>query len=190
MKKQLVGTLQAEMGKITNTILITMLMVVFVLMGAVTAVFAHEVELLKSTPASGEFLDESPPEVRAWFSEEMVSGESWLSVVNNEGVQVDNGDGGVDLNDPDHASMIVTLPPLPDGSYAVQWHATLLDGDATEGAFSFAVGTGQPVIATAAPAAAAEGSSSGLSGGMIAALVAGLVVLVLIGGIVLRRRQS
>ena len=165
-------------------------MVVFALVGVVTAVFAHEVELLKSTPANGEFLNESPSEVVAWFSEELISGESRLSVVNNQGVQVDNGDGGIDLNDPDHASMIVTLPPLPDGSYAVQWHVTLLDGDETEGAFTFAVGTGQSAIPAAAPAAAAEAGSSGLSIPIMAVMVVGLVVLLLIGGLMMRRRHS
>lgn len=34
---------------------------------------------------------------------------------------MDKRDGGVDLNDSDHASMIVNLPTLPDGVYTVHW---------------------------------------------------------------------
>ena len=64
---------------------------------------------------------------------------------------MDNGDGGVDLNDPDHASMVVTLPALPNGSYTVQYHILLLDGDATDGAFAFAVGEGETVVLPAEP---------------------------------------
>ncbi|MCP4425963.1 MAG: hypothetical protein GY803_15835 [Chloroflexi bacterium] len=156
-----------------------------------TAVFAHEAVMTKSEPANGELLAESPPEVRAWFAEELVSGESTISVFNSQGVQVDNEDGGVDLNDPDHASLIVTLPPLADGSYTVQWHVVLLDGDATDGAFAFGVGKNVTVNPASAPEPAAEApDEGGPTTGVIAAVVGGLVVLALVGGLALRRRQA
>lgn len=119
--------------------------------GVVTAVFAHSAALLKTEPANGAVLAESPPTVTAWFAEELASGESSLKVFDTSGQQVDNGDGGVDLNDPDHASMVVTLPALPNGSYTVQYHILLLDGDATDGAFAFAVGEGETVVLPAEP---------------------------------------
>ena len=175
------------MKYVAGTILLVLLLV-----GMVTAVSAHDAAIVKSIPANGEVLAESPPQVTAWFEEELVSGESTMSVFNTQGEQVDNGDGGVDLNDPDHASMIVTLPALPDGSYTVQWHAALLDGDATDGAFAFAVGEGQSVVSAAAaapPTAAAE--TPGQSPGSIIAIIAvTLFVLLLIGGLVIRRRQA
>ena len=156
----------------------------------VTAVFAHGVDILKSTPANGDVLSESPAEVTAWFSEELISGESTIMVVNSQGSQVDNGDGGVNLNDPDHASMIVTLPPLPDGSYTVQWHAVLLDGDATDGSYAFAIGEGQTPELTTTPTATTAEVSSGSPVGRIAATVMSLVLFLFIVGLVMRRRRQ
>ncbi len=143
--------------------------------GWVTAVFAHDAAIIRSTPANGEVLNESPAQVVAWFAEELVSGESSLSVFDTQGQQRDNGDGGVDLNDPDHASMIVTLPPLPDGSYTVQWHAVLLDGDASDGAFAFAVGEGQSVAPVPETASLAENGAGFFSSAWI--IVGGLVIV-------------
>lgn len=173
----------------------SMILLTLFLAGMGTAVSAHDAVITKSNPANGDILAESPSEVMAWFAEELISGESAMTVFSAEGIQVDNGDGGVNLNDPEHASMIVTLPPLPNGAYTVQWHATLLDGDATDGAFAFAVGDGQFAIPAAvsedvAPENAAEEGSGRLSGGVTGAIVFGLVVLLLIGGLLVRRRQS
>ncbi len=157
----------------------------------VTAVFAHAAVMTKSVPANGEILAESPSEVIAWFVEELLSGESALVVYDSQGVQVDNGDGGVDLNDPDHASMIVTLPPLPDGSYTVQWHVALLDGDATDGAFAFAVGenaVANPVLIS--EPTSDDNSGEGAAGTGIIVAAAGVILLLIIGGLVIRNRQS
>ena len=69
----------------------------------------------------------------------MQTGVSTLQVFNADNQRVDNGDGGVDLNDPDHASLVVTVPPLPEGEYRVRWYGVLLDGDASESSFNFFV---------------------------------------------------
>ena len=171
---------------------------ILLLFSMATAVSAHEAVLIKSDPANGEILIESPSEVRAWFEEELVSAESTLKVFSAQGAQVDNRDGGVNLNDPDHASMIVTMPPLADGSYTVQWHVTLLDGDTSDGAFAFAVGQDQEVIPAEKPVAGPDAKpvtapgddGSGSSAGILVVVVAGLFILLLIGGLLLRRRQS
>ncbi len=167
------------------------ILLILLLAGVVTAVSAHAAVIIKSIPANGEILAESPSEVMAWFAEELVSGESTMTVFSAQGTQVDNGDGGVNLNDPDHASMIVTLPPLSDGSYTVQWHVTLLDGDATDGAFSFAVGEGQSVLPVTLPETAVsqvsvEIDSSRSMGSLMPLGVLGLFALLLIGGLVIR----
>jgi len=111
----------------------------------VPVVAAHSPTLKKSSPANEALLEESPSEVQAWFSEELVSGESTIEVFDVEGRQVDNRDGGVDLTDADHASLIATLPRLPDGVYVVLWKVRLLDGDVTEGLLTFTVGAASPV---------------------------------------------
>ena len=169
------------------------IILLLLLVGIVTVVSAHDAIITKSTPANGEILAAAPSEVMAWFTEELVSSESTMTVFSAEGEQVDNADGGVNLNDPDHASMIVTLPPLPDGSYTVQWHAALLDGDMSDGAFTFAVGEGQKIIPAAKPsplatAAAAtntanEEEGGWASNGLLVAVIAGLLILLLIGSL-------
>ncbi len=173
------------------------------------AASAHEVKVLKSEPAAGAVLDGSPAQVRAWFNEEMQTGASTLVVLDADGKQVDSRDGGVDLDDPDHASMVVSLPPLPDGTYTVSWYVVLLDGDPSQGEFTFSVGqapVAQDVAASnaasnlpaseseldaAAPAAApAPGAGSGLP---IAWIVLGLGVLVaagVLGALLVRGRAA
>ena len=67
--------------------------------------------------------------------------DSDLQVFDVEGRQVDGGDGGVDLNDPEHASLTVTLPSLAHGTYTVRWGAAVFeDDDIVEGQTSFTVG--------------------------------------------------
>jgi methionine-rich copper-binding protein CopC len=102
---------------------------------------AHSL-LVKSSPEHGAELAQSPQQVTAWFSQELDSKLSTLQVFDADGRQVDNGDGGVDLYDPDHASLIVTLPPgLPNGIYVARWSVVSIeDGDASEGEFTFGVG--------------------------------------------------
>ena len=113
---------------------------VLLLATAVSLVSAHAVSLLRSDPANGSILNQSPAEIHAWFGEEMKTGVSTLQVFSAAGQRMDNGDGGVDLNDPDHASMVVMVPPLPDGEYLVRWYVVLLDDDASESSFNFYVG--------------------------------------------------
>ena len=155
-----------------------------------TVALAHGPEvLLRTDPSDGATLEQSPSQVRAWFSAELDTGMSTLQVFDAEGRQVDNGDGGVDLNDPDHASMVVTLPPLSDGVYTAHWYAVLDDGDAVEGEFAFAVGNAT-VAAGQAPATAASSAAGG--GWPLLWVAAGFVgiALVLIVGLTLRRRTA
>lgn len=151
---------------------------------------AHEPEVLDSNPAAGEVLDQSPPQIVIHFAEELTSQKSTLIVLDAAGRQVDNGDGGVDLYDADHATLVATLPPLADGRYTVQWAIVLLDGDESSGTFDFTVGevtaaSSQNLIASApSPRPAAGGS---LPVWLSAALVLALLLVV---GISLRRRLA
>lgn len=123
-----------------SKLVFSVLLAVWGVVTAVSLVSAHAIELLRSDPANGSVLTQSPTEIRAWFGEEMQTGVSTLQVFNTVGQRIDNGDGGVDLDDPDHASMVVTLPTLPEGEYRVRWYVVLLDGDASESSFNFFVG--------------------------------------------------
>ena len=96
--------------------------------------------MLSSFPENGAIIAEAPGVITAVFNEEMQTETSNLQVFDADGNQVDNEDGGVDLNDPNHASMQVSVPSLSEGEYTVRWQVVLLDGDGTAGAFNFFVG--------------------------------------------------
>lgn len=151
----------------------------------VTMAAAHAL-LVKSEPEDGAVLEQSPQQAVAWFSEELNSDTSGMRVFDSQGRQVDQGDGGVDLNDLDHTSMIVSMPPaLPTGTYTVRWAAASAeDDDATEGEFTFSVGSG---VTVQEPAMPAPGASSKW---LIAGVVAGLVLLLLVVLAWVWRRQS
>lgn len=168
---------------------------------------AHNVLMTRSDPAAGAVLKESPAQLVAWFNEEMKTQTSTIQVFDASGQQIDNGDGGVDLNDPYHASMTVSLPPLPDGAYTARWHVVLLDDDPTDGEFIFYVGEKpagdiavSQVSAPEAPEAQAapvgkpaDAEPADDTSGLPIALVAlGLGVLVLVAGLaaVLLRGRS
>jgi uncharacterized protein YkwD/methionine-rich copper-binding protein CopC len=138
---------------------------------------------LKSEPENGATLLQAPERVTVWFSQELDTRFSLLQVFDAGGRQVDLGDGGVDLYDPDHASLMVSLPEtLPDGRYLVRWSVVSFeDNDTTEGEFSFSVGRPNQV-----PTAATTPTGGDWP---LAWLATVLVVLLLIGlGLALRWR--
>ena len=105
---------------------------------ATQSVLAHDAVLLRSQPVAEAKLDESPEEITVWFGEELVSQGSHLTLFNSQGKVVQRG--GLDLHDPDHASMNLPVSLLADGIYTVYWQVALLDGDETDGTIIFTVG--------------------------------------------------
>lgn len=159
-----------------------LLALVMAMLITVSTVSAHS-RLVQSEPANGQALDEPPDKVVAWFSEELDSAASEMLVLDDQGRQVDNGDGGVDLNDLDHLTMIVTLPPeLPESTYTVHWvAASAEDGDVVEGDFAFTLGV----------AFSQSSTSSSVSASW---LLAGLIVVILAAAglttVFIRRRRT
>jgi copper transport protein len=146
-----------------------------VLAAAVITVAAHA-ELAESNPPNGTLLEEPPEEVTLTFTQELDTAGSNVAVFDQDGQQVDQGNGGVDLNDLDHKRMAVSLPAsLADGTYTVRWTAmSAEDGDTTDGAISFTVGTGENV-------AAGEASQEDTGGNSLSPLfLAGLIVVILL----------
>ena len=120
---------------------------VLLVLSTVLAASAHA-ELIRSSPQADEHLAAAPAQVVLWFDEELVTHESTLRVFAADGRQVDTRDGYVDLTDPDHASLLASLPSLPDGMYSVRWRVVTFDDEGvTEGEFAFSVGAGarQPI---------------------------------------------
>ncbi|MCP5099033.1 MAG: hypothetical protein GY943_26065 [Chloroflexi bacterium] len=167
------------MGKWVDGLVVALSVIAALFVFSVLAVSAHAY-LAESFPRNGEQLSTSPIEVSGTFTQELVSGDSTMRVFDADGNQVDNGDGGVDLFDPDHKSMLVTVPEdLPDGSYVVEWVVlSAEDDDTTEGAFVFGIGTDALASVTDVKS---EGASIGWwVGGSIAALIIGLLAAMLL----------
>jgi methionine-rich copper-binding protein CopC len=97
--------------------------------------------LVKSDPKDGTVDERPPPRVQAWFNSELESAGSGMTVLGPDGRPVLGAEGGVDLDDVEHASIKAVLPPgLPPGKYRVQWRTTSVeDGDQNEGTFGFEV---------------------------------------------------
>jgi hypothetical protein len=104
-------------------------------------VLAHA-KLLRAEPAPGATITATPKVVRLWFhlapGEELDIRRSTISIWDSRARRVDDGKGGVDLDDLDRQSMIVRLKPLKSGTYAVKWQViTSPDGASSRGAFRF-----------------------------------------------------
>jgi methionine-rich copper-binding protein CopC len=98
-------------------------------------------KLLRAVPAPGSTIARTPAVVRLLFNEELDTKRSGLSVWNTRGQRVDDGRGGVDLNDLDRKSMKVVLKPIPPGRYTVRWRAVSADDlFVSTGSFTFSVG--------------------------------------------------
>ncbi len=156
------------------------LTVAVVMMLFVVATASAHADLAESEPRNGEQLTTSPERVTTTFTQELEM-ESSMVVLDGNGRQIDNDDGGVDLYDPDHKSMVVTLPSsLPDGQYSVEWIAiSLEDGDTTNGAFVFGIGVDSLMTNSIASSAVVDSASSvgrWVIGG-VAALIVGLLVM-------------
>jgi copper resistance protein C len=93
--------------------------------------------LQRAEPRVESRLKRAPDEVKLYFSERLESAYSTVRVVNERDEQVDRRDGAVERADP--TVLRATLTPLPPGTYKVLWRVLSIDGDVTEGAFTFRI---------------------------------------------------
>jgi methionine-rich copper-binding protein CopC len=106
------------------------------LSGALPAL-AHA-QLRSSTPAAGGTVASAPSEVLVNFNEPLESSFSTVVVRDAVGKRIDKADAHLDKSD--RTAMRVSLPPLGQGIYIVEWRALTTDTHRTEGAFIFRVG--------------------------------------------------
>lgn len=95
-------------------------------------------QLVSATPAAGAMVAAAPGEVLVNFSEPLESSFSTVIVRNAVGKRMDKADAHLDAND--RKTLHVSLPPLDEGIYIVEWRALTTDTHRTEGAFIFRVG--------------------------------------------------
>lgn len=106
-------------------------------------VYAHA-KFERAEPAPGSTLRTSPTLVRVWFTlapaESLDAQRSTIAVTDARGRRVDDGKGGVDLDDLDRRTLIARLQPLGAGTYTVRWKAvTTPDAGVAQGSFRFSV---------------------------------------------------
>ena len=95
----------------------------------------------RAEPGIEQVAPAAPPQLRVWFSEELATQGNSLEVWDSAGARVDRADARVDLNDPDRKLLIVSLNPLQDGVYNVNWKSMSRDdGHEASGTFRFGVG--------------------------------------------------
>lgn len=168
-----------------HTLLLSLAVVVFALLHANIA-SAHA-ELQSSTPADGASLTTAPSQVVLVFTEELKAEGNAIQVTNAAGTRVDQNDTAVDKRDPDRKTLIVSLKPnLPGGVYSVAWKNNGADGHSEEGSFSFSVAT----ASTTAPAAPPSQLPVTGSAGVDLALPTILALVLVAGGLWMRRRQG
>jgi methionine-rich copper-binding protein CopC len=145
---------EKEMYLRVRLIFAAVLVVILALGAALAPASAHYVTPTSASPDDGAVLAQPPDQVYLVFPEEVAEDASSLQVFDQQGLrQVDLGKGGVDLNDPKHAGLVVKLPALSQGVYLVKWKVQLVsDGDTSQGQYYFGVGnvtlpTNQPVSA-------------------------------------------
>ena len=112
------------------------------LCGARTIVLAHA-KIQSADPKSGSTVATAPKMVKIVFAlapDESLDKTSTISASDSHGRRVDDGKGGVDLNDMDRKTMTAMLKPIAAGSYTVRWKAVSNpDKDVAQGSFTFTV---------------------------------------------------
>jgi len=93
--------------------------------------------LQRAEPAVGSTVQESPPEVRTWFTENIEPAFSTIQIFDASGKEVDKRD--VHLDRSNQALLHVSLPPLAPGGYKVVWRVVSVDTHVTSGSFTFRV---------------------------------------------------
>ena len=106
--------------------------------------------LVTSSPAPAAVLGESPAEVVLTFDRALVERGTWISVTDDTGTRHDRDDMHID--DDDRFSMKLSLNPLPEGHYRVQYNAASLGGSTvTAGSLDFTVDLPDPRLEMRAP---------------------------------------
>jgi methionine-rich copper-binding protein CopC len=97
-------------------------------------------KLVRAEPRPGSTVRDAPRVVRAWFDDELDPRRSAMAVVDAKGARMDDGKGGVDLEDLDRRAMLARLRPIGPGTYTVRWTATSADdGYVARGSYRFVV---------------------------------------------------
>ena len=122
--------------------ILTAAAVVAALLAMPTGVLGH-VELVSTTPASGDNLDAPPTEVTVTFDDELDPDVSSFTVTDADGNDV--GEGGVDLTVADRNVLTGGVAITDPGVYTVSYTVAGIDGHGIAGTFSFGYNAGDEI---------------------------------------------
>ena len=91
-------------------------------------------------PKVGSTVTTQPTEIKLWFTQNLEPAFSSFVVKDARGKEVDKKDAHLDASN--NSLLIVSVPPLPNGTYTVTWHVTSVDTHRTQGHFKFTVKAG------------------------------------------------
>lgn len=110
--------------------------IITLLVFGTNSVLAHA-NLARSSPPANASLDETPAEIRLWFTESLEPDFSRFTLRDSNGAVVDTPPSQVDAAD--RTQMVMQPGTLADGLYTVSWRVLSTDGHSTEGSFSFGI---------------------------------------------------
>jgi methionine-rich copper-binding protein CopC len=93
--------------------------------------------LQRAEPPVESKLKRPPSEVKLYFTGRLEPAYSTVRVRDDQGAEVDRQDTRVDPSNP--LLLRVTLQPLERGAYTVNWRVLSVDGNVTEGRYTFRV---------------------------------------------------
>lgn len=144
-------------------------------------------ELVSSSPAQGERLDEPPATVELRFSEEVVAELAQVDVRSPDGHPVTTARPALS---PDGALVTGVRGTGADGTWSVSYRAVSLDGHAVSGDVEFQVGAGgASAVDSPTPVAGAPAADRGAVWWVVVAVAAGLLVLLGVGGVQMMRAE-
>ena len=114
----------------------TLALLILLFTFGIRSAFAHA-NLSRSDPPANASLDQSPREIRLWFTEPLEPEFSHFTLRDSSGSMIDTTSSQVDSTDP--TQMFMQPGELEDGLYTVAWRVVSTDGHSTGGSFAFGV---------------------------------------------------
>jgi len=123
------------MNKITSTSR-RWVTIALVLLALQSRAWAHAF-LDHADPKVGSTIASAPAEMKLWFTQDIEPAFSSIQVEDAQGNEVDKKDTHLDPKD--KSLLVVSLQPLPPGTYKVTWHVVSVDTHKTQGHFEFTI---------------------------------------------------
>jgi copper transport protein len=131
------------------------LIFVFAAAWSVTSPVKAHANVVRSIPAAGAVLDQSPTAIILEFSEDLDPGFTRVELFDESGGLVSAGPGTIDPQAP--RVLRLEIHPLPQGTYSAVWRArSAADGHVTEGSVGFSIGASSPPASLLPPPGAPD----------------------------------